>query len=193
MRNVQAKISPEPMALPEPRVGVHSSFEKSMQLTANRILEGIPPSKIPNPAVMNIKYGFDGSGSHAIYRQLKNKKTNNIIMFCPLNISSEQCIDTVLWLCRWARSRQSPYNHLRTIRLKLARKTSQSANLDDTIRRLWLGSDPKANNVHLKAQPYCKHCAEHGHSSRYCRIKNPIFGPLSDDDALFESVVISHN
>ena len=68
VRNVQAKISPEPMPLPEPHVGVHFSFEKSMQLTANRILEGIPPSKYP--AVMNIKYGFDGSGSHAIYRQL---------------------------------------------------------------------------------------------------------------------------
>ena len=32
---------------------------------------------------------------------------------------------------------------LRLIRLKLARKTSQTANLHDVINRLWLGSDPK--------------------------------------------------
>ena len=518
VRNMQAKISPEPIPLPHPHVGVRFSFEKCMQLTANRILEGIPPSKVPNPAVMNIKYGFDGSGSHAIYKQLKNANTNNIIMsmFCPLNISLES--GALVWeqkspnsalthrpvalqmgkesveslqslaifnedqaklktegckvvvgeievplkvnvvshmmdmkaahlylglggaycdLCdipraachdpervqegfeitrnvadlhtlfddlvqedgtiyksrndyeeragqttkpiptidnevksvqvlhallrsfdhfmkiavhlragvfEWSESPTSinkqflvnakkeiqshidnilgerwdfpdgagkggtsttgntarrilhhgrdivtqlvPVNYqqimrqfgqhlsviirvfcsgktvnvkeykklcttlylfllrsfphvrnepgtwisitpsvhkllghsweliemnedcglknfdesgleasnkvLRTIRLKLARKTSQSDNLDDTIRRMWLGSDPKANNVRLKAQPYCKHCAEHGHSSRYCKIKNPILGPLSDDDALFESLTISH-
>ena len=50
---------------------------------------------------------------------------------------------------------------LRTIRLKLARKTSQSANLDDTIRRLWLGSDPQVNVVRMKVQPFCKHCSKH--------------------------------
>ena len=76
---------------------------------------------------------------------------------------------------------------LRTIRLKLARKTSQSANLEDTIRRMWLGSDPKVCTVRMKVQPFCKHCSEHGYSTRYCKVKNPMFGPLSDDDALFES------
>ena len=79
---------------------------------------------------------------------------------------------------------------LSTIRLKLARKTSQSANLDDTIRRLWLGSDPQVNVVHMKVQPFCKHCSEHGHSTRYCKINKPIVGPLTDDDALFESLVL---
>ena len=79
---------------------------------------------------------------------------------------------------------------LRSIRLKLSRKTSQTANLLDVINRLWLGSDPKVNNIRMKAQPYCKHCVEYGHSSRYCRIKNSIFGPLSNDDAMFEQLVI---
>ena len=39
---------------------------------------------------MNVKFGFDGSGSHAMYRLLNNGKTNNIIMsmFCPLSILS---------------------------------------------------------------------------------------------------------
>ena len=77
---------------------------------------------------------------------------------------------------------------LRSIRLKLARKTSQSDNLEDCINRLWLGSDPKVNNVRIKAQPYCKHCKEYGHSSRYCRKNRPIFGPLTDDDALFDAL-----
>ena len=58
---------------------------------------------------------------------------------------------------------------LRLIRLKLARKTSQTANLHDVINRLWLGSDPKVNNICLKTQPYCKNCCEYGHSSRYCK------------------------
>ena len=43
---------------------------------------------------------------------------------------------------------------LRTIRLKLARKTSQSANLEDTIRRMCLGSDPKVCTVHMKVQHF---------------------------------------
>ena len=39
---------------------------------------------------MNIKFGFDGSGSHAIYRQLENTKTNNIMsMFYPLSINDD--------------------------------------------------------------------------------------------------------
>ena len=79
---------------------------------------------------------------------------------------------------------------LRGIRSKLARKTSQNANLEDTIRRMWLGSDPKVNSVRMKAQPYCRHCKDHGHSTRYCKVQNPVFGPLTDDDVLYESVVI---
>ena len=54
-------------------------------------METLPPSILPSSAVMNIKFGFDGSGSHAIYRQLENTKTNNIIMsmFCPLSINDD--------------------------------------------------------------------------------------------------------
>ena len=80
---------------------------------------------------------------------------------------------------------------LRSIRLKLSRKTSQSDNLEDVINRLWLGSDPKVNNIRIQAQPYCKHCAEYGHSTRYCRKANPVFCPLSNDDALFEDLLVN--
>lgn len=79
---------------------------------------------------------------------------------------------------------------LRNIRQKLARKTSQTDNLNDVIQRLWLGSDPQANLIRLRSQPFCKYCSEYGHSSRYCKIKNPIFGPMNDDDALFDYLKI---
>lgn len=79
---------------------------------------------------------------------------------------------------------------LRSIRLKLARKTSQTANLTHVIHRLWLGSDPKVNHIRLHTQPYCKHCNEHGHSTRYCKVRSPALGPLTSDDSLFNSLVI---
>ena len=79
---------------------------------------------------------------------------------------------------------------LRSIRQNLARKTSQTANLVDTINRMWLGSDPQVNEVRLQTQPFCKHCNEHGHSSRYCKINSPMFGPVSSDDALFDSCLL---
>ena len=79
---------------------------------------------------------------------------------------------------------------LRCIRTKLARKTSQDDNLVDTLRRLWVGSDPLVNLTRLKAQSYCKFCQEHGHSTRYCTVKKPLFGPSSSDDELFRSLLL---
>ena len=73
---------------------------------------------------------------------------------------------------------------LRLIRLKLARKTSQNTNLHDVINRLWLGSDPKVNNICLKTQPFFKNCCEYGYSSRYSKARESIPGPLSDETLL---------
>ena len=46
---------------------------------------------------MLIKDGVDGSGSHAIYHQLDNVKTHNIVMymFCILRISEKDSKDIV--------------------------------------------------------------------------------------------------
>ena len=37
---------------------------------------------------IKLKYGFDGSGSHAIYNQKNNEETNSMILtvFCPLGM-----------------------------------------------------------------------------------------------------------
>ena len=71
---------------------------------------------------MNIKFGFDESGSHAIYHQLNNEKTNNIIMtmFCPLSISSDS--GSVLW------EQKSPNNPLthRPVALQMGKESSNS-------------------------------------------------------------------
>ena len=85
------EISPKPQLLPEPHEGVQMTYSESMKITPQRIMEDLEPSLIPKSAVMNIKVGFDGSGSHTIYRQLENEKTNYILisMFCPVSINSE--------------------------------------------------------------------------------------------------------
>ena len=75
-----------------------------------------------------------------------------------------------------------------SISTKLARKTCQSDNLEDVINRLWLGSDPKVNNIRLQSQAYCKVCNEYGYSAHYCKIAHPIFGPLSSDDVLLKKL-----
>ena len=54
---------------------------------------------------------------------------------------------------------------LRSVRMKLARKTSQEDNLTDVINRMWLLSDPKVKDVKKLTDPYCKHCNVYDHST----------------------------
>ena len=46
--------------------------------------------ELQSPLNLKMKYGFDGSGSHAIYRQKDNVQTNNMILtvFCPLELTT---------------------------------------------------------------------------------------------------------
>ena len=79
---------------------------------------------------------------------------------------------------------------LRRIRTKLSRKTSQDDNLVDTLRRMWVGSDPSINLIRMKAQPKCKFCNVTGHSTRYCKIRNNnVTEIVAEDDKLFESIL----
>ena len=80
---------------------------------------------------------------------------------------------------------------LRRIRTKLARKTSQDENLVDTLRRMWVGSDPSINLIRMKAQPKCMFCNVTGHSTRYCKIRNNdnVIEIVAEDDKLFKSIL----
>ena len=91
-------ITPELCKLPELHFGVHIPLS-STEITAQRILQEVPLNKVSvsNGLFMNIKFGFDVSGSHAIYHQLNNENTYNMVLtvFCPLDISNE--IGCILW------------------------------------------------------------------------------------------------
>ena len=78
---------------------------------------------------------------------------------------------------------------LRSIRRSLSRKSSQDANLYDILNRLWLGSDPVVNDQRLKGKPFCKHCNERGHSTRYCPQKNVKLKVLNEEVSLFQSLI----
>ena len=74
---------------------------------------------------------------------------------------------------------------LRSICTNLSRKSSQIANLRDTITRMWIGSDPIINRERSRAQPFCKSCNENGHSYRYCS-KRKLCEIIDEDDQIFE-------
>ena len=73
---------------------------------------------------------------------------------------------------------------LRSIRTTLSRKVSQTANLVDTLDRLWVSSDPLLNEERQKTLPFCTFCKERGHSIRYCVQKNVVSGALTEEDDL---------
>ena len=75
---------------------------------------------------------------------------------------------------------------LRAIRTNLSRKSSQIANLRDTINRMWIGSDPIINRERSKALPFCKLCNENGHSYRYCSKRKPCDIDIDEDNQIFE-------
>ena len=85
----QACITPPVHHLPEPSSGVYFTLAESVSVTMSRILQLLPNSStVMDPQKLSIKFGFDGSGSHAIYHQAKSELSNNIVMtkFCPLKL-----------------------------------------------------------------------------------------------------------
>ncbi|KAG1681466.1 hypothetical protein GQR58_011849 [Nymphon striatum] len=59
----------------------------------------------------------------------------------------------------------------------------KGANIVDTIRRMWVSSDPKINVERFRAKSYCKHCNVTGHSTRYCKEFNIFNGAMNEDDS----------
>ena len=80
---------------------------------------------------------------------------------------------------------------LRKVRNRISRKTSQEANLSDTLIRMWVGSDPIINIERMKAQSYCKNCKSLGHSTRYCTSVHTISDVQAEDDQLFAKLIIA--
>ena len=67
----------------------------------------------------------------------------------------------------------------RRIRTQQSRKISQSANLSDTLNRMWMDSDPKINAEGMKSLPY---------STRDCS-KRRMQQEVQAEDLLFESFI----
>ena len=100
LRKMQSTITPVPVNLPAPYIGVHYPLSEAVKMTVSRIFKTIPNEKLADlgPIVKHdIKFGFDGSGSHSLYNQKNNVDTSNIIitMICPLKIANENGME--LW------------------------------------------------------------------------------------------------
>ena len=96
--NLQAKqteITPNVNILSNPFADVYFLLHEAIKVTVIHVPEDVVLSHDYN-INLKIRFVFDGSGSHAIFKQKSNVMTNNIIltMFCPLEIESGNC-----WLC----------------------------------------------------------------------------------------------
>ena len=78
---------------------------------------------------------------------------------------------------------------LRRIRTQESRKISQFSNLQDTLNRMWMSSDPKINKERVKAMPYCTFCKESGHSIRYCSKIRKIVTVQAEEETLLNSFI----
>ena len=78
---------------------------------------------------------------------------------------------------------------LRNVRTNIARQTCQKDNLVDTIRRMWVSSDPVVNYKRNESQPRCKICDDVGHTIRSCKsLKATVY---TEDDYLLNNLIIS--
>ena len=78
---------------------------------------------------------------------------------------------------------------VRNIRTCIARKTSQKDNVVDTIKRMWLASDPLVQIERKKARNVCKVCSWEGHTARSCPLDRATVS--TEDDALFYDLLMN--
>ena len=121
LRVKQKEITPAVQKLPEPFVGVFYSLFESVRLTVQRMLPTVGNNLMTN-LQLNIKFGFDGSGSHSIFNQQENEQTMNIIMsmFCPLELKTEA--GSSVWV---QPSPNSPYTQ-RPVCLQMGKESEES-------------------------------------------------------------------
>ena len=104
--NIERKYAtPNITQLPERPIGIFSPLFDAVKITAERIILNLPLQRDITAELkslrMGMKFGFDGSGRHAIYNQVNNVFSNNIIMsmFCPLSIVDESGMDPEITKC----------------------------------------------------------------------------------------------
>ena len=95
LRSFQKEITPSILFDTQLR-GVRISYEDALKFTLNSLFSKIV--NLPDKVNVFLKDGVDGSGGHAIYQQLGNQQTHNIIMymFCVLRITNSDS-DMVLF------------------------------------------------------------------------------------------------
>ena len=133
LREKQNEVTPAITNLPEPHVGVYFKLIPALTITATRILENLTEMDLRgvNSLSMKYKFGFDGSGGHAIFSQQKNEQTNNLIlsMFCPLQLKKEN--GEIVWI-------QSMPNTPKTQRALMIQTGKESS---ETLQSLTLYND----------------------------------------------------
>ena len=77
---------------------------------------------MPSEIRLKIKFGFDGSGSHSIFKQINNVQTNNMIltMFCPIGIES------VDGLSLWSQDSPNAPQSQRPVALQMGKETLEN-------------------------------------------------------------------
>ena len=122
IREKQKDITPDTHSLTEPFVGIHYLLCDAMKLSVQRLLPLLDQEKLTENLVLNIKFGFDGSGGHSIFNQLDNEQTKNIIMsmFCPLELKDDE--GKLLWV---QSSPNSP-NTQRPVCLQMGKESSET-------------------------------------------------------------------
>ena len=87
VRQYQNTITP-PVKTDTHLPGVRFGYEDALSSALSRILDTHGSESLAYNLTCDLKDGVDGSGSHAIYHQANNEKTNNIIMymFCVLRV-----------------------------------------------------------------------------------------------------------
>ena len=117
----QKEISPVVKHLPAPFTGIFFPLSEAVEMTISRLLDGICDN-LTTELCFNIKFGFDGSGSHFIFHQKNSAQTNNIIMsmFCPLEMKTEA--GSSLWV---QPSPNSLYTHW-PVSLQMGKESEES-------------------------------------------------------------------
>ena len=80
VRQYQKSITP-PVRTDTHLPGVRFQYADALRTTLSRILDAYGSDSMGHSLICEFKDGVDGSGSHAIYHQQNNEKTNNIIIF----------------------------------------------------------------------------------------------------------------